>query len=497
MAQVGFDANDDDDKENVDMISWFVLENEGVKNFEHENPGTRHFPLSTNFNGNVNVEGKVSLVNNDIYPVIPVCCEYCKCYGHLSRDCPRITPADGARRRICANCCSHEHTDHNQCPYKLCPVCLESGHSHNECPKRHQLKSQCYRCSNMGHEKAFCPENWRRFFLTVNGEPVNYDDYVRAKRECCSNCGGEGHSYGNCRIDDLNETLCSPNTTLKSHERRPPKGFHSNTGPVYHPHNNNAVKRGNNNNANPAGAYNRNMNRGSQNVRGSTDTRRRKYSSNSNTGNNKPGLLDMNNNTTPTNDGSRTRVFPNMTPSSSSPAGLPIINGPYNNSGGPVGLGNPLKLVYDFFQQKSNDCPHENASLVGQINALRNPIRLVYPGYQPPMSSWSVPISVTNSAAVTSTMPSESSERMGVSSPSVVVVSASSMNAAPSSGSASTNAASSNLSNSAIAAAAPVRLFVPSTLESTNVSNCTISCSSSETQPQSDSATVNASSLFH
>ena len=499
-ARIDHNTND---KKITDECQWFVLENEGIRNFETDTPGTTHFALGPNLsfehiNLSLEDDQKFPLMNNDVYSIIPVCCNFCDCYGHLSRDCPDITPADGARRRICANCCSSDHTDHKQCPKKLCPYCFDRAHLPNVmCSKKHQINSVCYKCSTMGHEKAYCPENWRQYFLTVEGEPVFHDEYVAAKREYCSNCGSNGHSYGKCRLNDLsNDNSYNSNTSFKSHERRPSKSFQNNSGTHHHqPHNTSAVKRGNNSNAGSSCGFNRNMNRSSQNSRGSTDTRRRKYSSNSNTGNNKPGLLDMNNNTTPTNDGTRARVFSNFTSASSN--ALPFHHVTYGNGVATAGFANPLKLVYDFLAnpvQKTNaDSPVQQtrASLVGQINALRNqPVRFLYPGYQPPMSTWSVPISVTNSA-VSSVSATTTTENERIGSPSMGGSNANS------SGSTGTNAASSNLSNSVIAAATPVRLFVPSSVESVNVSSCTISCSKSETHPQADSATVNASSLFH
>ena len=191
--------------------SWFALANDVNKGPEtsSKTDTTVFFSIEQ---GQLNTGCDFSQIKADCYSLIPIWCNQCHGCGHLSRDCPDSAPVDGARRRICANCCSTTHTDHNNdCPFKLCSTCLESGHLPSECSKPSRKSMICHRCSLKGHERLFCPTIWRDYFLTTststtNGRYPNKQPLMQItnpKKFCCL-CAGQGHFHFECHLNGEN-----------------------------------------------------------------------------------------------------------------------------------------------------------------------------------------------------------------------------------------------------------------------------------------------------
>ncbi len=263
---------------------WFSLANEshGGKDGNSSCEST-HFSLELGRTiGNPNIP----LLNNDCHSLIPVWCELCDGYGHLSRDCPKASIADGARRKVCANCCSRDHTDHNRCPQKLCPICFDAGHIKTSCPRQRKTNSLCYRCGLRGHEKATCPEIWRQFFLVTDESKIDTSENAAQvnPREFCCICADEGHFYTNCPSNPSESEHA--NFSFKTH-----RNYFPNQG------SNNVHNGGNqsfNQTARRGGTMGNGINRslGRYNRHPPLDARKRKPSMLQ--ANNRPGLLELN-----------------------------------------------------------------------------------------------------------------------------------------------------------------------------------------------------------
>lgn len=123
-------------------------------------------------------------------------CDICKEFtDHCTSQCPKPPP-----QPVCIICGIDGHTA-GMCDRRFCTKCCGQGHSANACQRT--LKNElCHSCNLHGHREQTCPNNWRRYHLTVDQvepEPQLKSNVKVNDRIFCCNCGHEGHFAFECR----------------------------------------------------------------------------------------------------------------------------------------------------------------------------------------------------------------------------------------------------------------------------------------------------------
>lgn len=125
-------------------------------------------------------------------------CNNCNTVGHLARACSE------PKKIISCSICGRQGHHRSKCKNVRCLGCGKIGEPlAAECQAcRHWRRNGCVQCGVVGHNMDSCPDNWRRYHLTIGGsdpivEPDN-DVHRQESDAWCSNCGSKGHHLHKC-----------------------------------------------------------------------------------------------------------------------------------------------------------------------------------------------------------------------------------------------------------------------------------------------------------
>jgi len=124
-------------------------------------------------------------------------CANCRERGHLVRQCPKPL-----KTPTCSLCGQYYHTYYS-CPNNVCLKCgVYISFNKEECDSCYYLAFEddvpCETCGKLTHRSINCPDFWRSFHSTIEGEKKIPDKVVENKKKCCCNCASTEHFSHNC-----------------------------------------------------------------------------------------------------------------------------------------------------------------------------------------------------------------------------------------------------------------------------------------------------------
>ncbi|XP_065351963.1 zinc finger CCHC domain-containing protein 7-like [Cloeon dipterum] len=129
-------------------------------------------------------------------------CLNCHQYGHMKFECP--DPIKVVKCHLCAGVGHYA----DSCPKSMCLLCgAKTNEFSSGCRNcRFMYRLTCTRCNNIGHESNYCPDLWRRFYDTVDGDGISVNLSTKTGRSSlkpshklyCSWCAKRGHTANDC-----------------------------------------------------------------------------------------------------------------------------------------------------------------------------------------------------------------------------------------------------------------------------------------------------------
>lgn len=122
--------------------------------------------------------------------VSSVTCYNCSKQGHMSRDCPL--------NNCCSQCKDPYHTL-SECPWTLCTICKQFGHSDKICTSN-SFELSCSHCNSDKHDTKSCRVFWREY--------LDFKQPKVSERlpKWCYQCGEMNHFGDSCKFGFIAHT---------------------------------------------------------------------------------------------------------------------------------------------------------------------------------------------------------------------------------------------------------------------------------------------------